>query len=957
MSTPKKYTPAITPGLRKLLWIIFILVALLGANSVYLVTVTAMSHWTGDTYENYFYQYMVLGHLALGLLLILPFLVFSLVHMRNTWKRKNRRAVAMGYGVFGASLVLLISGLLLTRAEPVEVRSAAARSIFYWTHVISPLVVVWLYCLHRLAGPPIKWRVGASYVGIVAVACVVLVMMHNSDPRQWNQIGSPEGVKYFEPSFSRTTTGKFIPEQVLANDKYCLECHPDIHAAWAESAHRFSSFNNPVYLVSVRETREFSKQLDGNVRRARWCAGCHDPVPFFSGKFDDPNFDDVADPTARAGITCTACHAITNVNSTRGNADFTIEEPLHYPFTFSENAALKWINRQLIKAKPAFHKKTFLKPLHKTTEFCSTCHKVHLPEELNSYKFLRGQNHYDGFLLSGVSGGGARSFYYPPVADTNCNRCHMPVVASDDFSARRFDPDKPIGVHDHLFPGANTALPYWHGAHEAQETQAAILRDCMRIDIFGVRAGATVDSPLQAPIEATPPALEPGKAYLLEVVLRTLTLGHEFTQGTADSNEVWVELAVKNNGQVLGRSGEINDDGTVDPWSHFVNAFVLDRDGNRINRRNAQDIVVPLYNHQMPPGAGQTVHYLLRVPPGIEGAIEVEARIRYRKFDQELMAIVHDRISDRDPPVNPPSSASAAKGEYRNDLPVVDIATDRVTFPVAADQAVASTESRAMLDVPAWQRWNDYGIGLLLKGTGELKQAAQAFAEVEKLGRYDGPINLGRVYFREGRLDEAVQAAQRAAAHTDPPAPTWTTSWLSGLINREQGHLEQAEHNFRSVLDDVTAEMQQRGFNFSHDYEVINLLGQTLFDQARRLRGPQNEERRIALLREAVAQFQKTLEVDVENVTAHYNLAQLYSQLGDEAASQRHRALHAKYKPDDNARDRAVSLARQKYPAANHAAEAVVIYDLQRDLPAFHEDNAPSHEDPSVEQPSASAVE
>ena len=26
--------------------------------------------------------------------------------------------------------------------------------------------------------------------------------------------------------------------------------------------------------------------------------------------------------------------------------------------------------------------------------------KVHLPEELNHYKWLRGQNHYDSFLLS-----------------------------------------------------------------------------------------------------------------------------------------------------------------------------------------------------------------------------------------------------------------------------------------------------------------------------------------------------------------------------------------------------------------------------------------------------------------------------------------------------------------------------------------------------------------------------
>jgi len=83
-------------------------------------------------------------------------------------------------------------------------------------------------------------------------------------------------------------------------------------------------------------------------------------------------------------------------------------------------------------------------------------------------------------------------------------------------------------------------------------------------------------------------------------------------------------------------------------------------------------------------------------------------------------------------------------------------------------------------------------------------------------------------------------------------------------------------------------------------------------------------------LSEAVAVFQRTLAIDPENVTAHYNLQLLYSELGDAARSKAHRRLHARYKPDDNARGIAVRLARQKYPAANHAAENLVIYDLQR---------------------------
>ena len=41
---------------------------------------------------------------------------------------------------------------------------------------------------------------------------------------------------------------------------------------------------------------------------------------------------------------------------------------------------------------------------------------------------------------------------------------------------------------------------------------------------------------------------------------------------------------------------------------------------------------------------------------------------------------------------------------------------------------------------------------MLLMGNSQLRQAAAAFREVEKLGRFDGPLNLARVMFAEGEL-------------------------------------------------------------------------------------------------------------------------------------------------------------------------------------------------------------
>jgi tetratricopeptide (TPR) repeat protein len=911
----QRYVRAVGPKLRIFLWTIFGLAAVLAANSAYLACITFLEWARGITYQNYFYQLMFLAHLALGLLLLVPFVIFIAGHLRNAHHRPNRRAVRVGYGLFVVSLVLLISGVALMRIGNFTIQDPRVRSATYWAHVITPLLVVWLYILHRLAGPKIKWALAGRWAIAMAVIVGAMVLLNLQDPRAWNQKGPAEGTVYFEPSLARTATGNFIPARSLQANEYCMQCHKDTYDNWFHSVHHFSSFNNKAYLFSVRETRKVSLERDGNVKASRWCAGCHDPVPFFSGAFDDPNFDLEKHPTSQAGITCVTCHAITHVNSTRGNADFTIEEPIMYPFTFSDNPMLQSLNRQLVKAKPEFHKKTFLKPLHKSAEFCSTCHKVSLPFALNKYKeFLRGQNHYDTFLLSGVSGGNARSFYYPPKAQENCNGCHMPLMASNDFGAKYFDPKKPgeLMVHKHLFPAANTGVAHFRGEPEIVKAHQKLLEGSVRVDLFGIKEGGKIDGPLTAPLRPAVPRLKPGQTYLMEVVLRTLTLGHPFTQGTVDSNEVWVDVKAMAGERIVGRSGGLAEKKAVDPWSHFVNVYMLDRDGNRIDRRNPQNIFTPLYNHQIPPGAARVVHYSLTVPPEQRGPLTVEVKLQYRKFDTTYMQYVFGK-------------------DYSNNLPITTIYTDRVTFPIEGGESVAEA---AAVATPVWQRWNDYGIALLIEGDtgsekGELAQAAHAFGEVEKLGRADGAVNLARVYIKEGRLTDAADALTRAMK-VDPPPPRWTVAWLNGLVNKQNGFLDQAITEFRSVLYDRDPERVARGFDFSKDYEVINELGQTLFERAKLERGDDRREARLAYLHEAVEQFDRTLALDSENLTAHYNLSLLHAQLGDEKRATEHRALHGRYRPDDNARDRAIEQARRRDPAADAAAQSITIYPLQR---------------------------
>jgi tetratricopeptide (TPR) repeat protein len=625
---------------------------------------------------------------------------------------------------------------------------------------------------------------------------------------------------------------------------------------------------------------------------------------------------------------------VTNVNSTRGNGDFTIEEPTHYPFATSDNPMLQWVNNQLVKAKPSFHKKTFLKPLHKTFDFCSTCHKVHLPMALTHYKeFLRGQNHHDTFLLSGVSGHGVASFYYPDKAKENCAACHMPTQLSDDFGARPYDDSGKLAIHNHLFPGANTGVAWLKGFDNAIKEHQEFMKDVMRVDAFGIKEDGAVDGTLHAPLRPELPTLESGKDYLLESVIRTVKMGHPFTQGTVDSNEVWMDVTLKAGDRIIGRSGGMDQNREVDPWSYFVNVFMLDQDGNRINRRNPQDIRIPLYNHQIPPGAARVVHYGFRVPDGLEDHLTIELKLQYRKFDREYVEF----FTKKQRPGDLPFKGSDQQSPIRNDLPITTLAVDVVTLPVKG--VAAPMPDQKPRDIPEWQRWNDYGIGLFLEEKAEPRQAAEAFARVEKLGRWDGAVNQARVFLQDGRINDAVAALNRAAAFKDPAAPPWTMAWFSAQANRQQGRLQEAEQNLRSLLD---MKVPERGFDFSLDYTARNVLGQTQFNLAMAVRSPTQKAEKIARFKEAAQSFERTLELDSENFVAHSNLHQIYFQLRElaeteverkalTAKAREHGELHLRYKEDDSIRGTAWAKAREKYPAANRAAEPLTIYSLQRE--------------------------
>jgi hypothetical protein len=86
------------------------------------------------------------------------------------------------------------------------------------------------------------------------------------------------------------------------------------------------------------------------------------------------------------------------------------------------------------------------------------------------------------------------------------------------------------------------------------------------------------------------------------------------------------------------------------------------------------------------------------------------------------------------------------------------------------------------------------------------------------------------------------------------------------------------------------------------------------------------------LLLRAVAALEAALTIDAEAAGVHHTLSQVQELLGDAERAAYHRAAHERHRIDDLAVATAVARHRAANPPANHAAEAITLYDLQREV-------------------------
>jgi tetratricopeptide (TPR) repeat protein len=655
---------------------------------------------------------------------------------------------------------------------------------------------------------------------------------------------------------------------------------------------------------------------------SKWCGGCHDPALMQSGLMDRPIAEVVDTPEAQVGLSCTACHMISAVGSTMGQGDYEITVPPLHDLAASDNAALNWLHDFLVRLDPEPHRRTFIKPFFENEEspkFCAACHQVHLDVPVNNYRWIRGFNSYDNWQASGVSGFGARSFYYPP-EPRNCIDCHMPLVPSDDSANTDGE------IRSHRFPGANTALPVANGDDEQLKVVTDFLKaGQVTVDIFAMTEARPADATdrddlalegpplatsfavgeeqgmavgagtgilgeaetIYAPIDRIPATARRGESMRVDVVVRTRGVGHFFPGGTVDAFDVWLELkATDENKRIVFWSGMANEDSPVEPGAAFYRSLMVDAHGNPIDKRNAFHSRAVVYVKLIPPGAADVVRFRLDLPQDSGSEITLEARLNYRKFawfnTQWAYAGEHDPEQDGaefgpdfdDRRFVFTADTSNVSGELKEipTLPIVVMAEDRATVRVVDRDAPLPEMSQADDVLSDRERWNDYGIGLLRQG--DLRAAERAFTRVTELepDYVDGWVNLGRVALAEGDLDRGQEVLSEAL-RLDPALARG--HYFAGLALKELGEYEQA-------LEHLSIAAEQ----YPLDRVVRNAIGRVRF---------LSKEFNLA-----IEELNKVLEIDPEDLSAHYNLMLAYRGAGNIEKSDLHRQYYLRFKADES---------------------------------------------------------
>lgn len=615
---------------------------------------------------------MVYIHTFIGILFLIPIIWYQVRHWLLYRSVKMNHFKFTGYVVTFFTVLLSISGIILTYQA-----LFLSRIDYLWDliHIITtfgfiafviPHVVIILLRDFRARKKetmvPVfsaqkKLSLNAFFATVFLFVVVGLLVYAYEPIEMKNEL--PEDYSYlygedrpFAPSLANTNTGEAFDPRSLSNSKSCgtSGCHEQIYQEWQVSAHRYSAMD-----VAFQAVQKVMAQQNG-AESTRYCGGCHDPISLFSGEKNifTENLTNLAG--YQEGVSCIACHAIKETD-VKGNANYVISQPQRYMFELSDDETAKLMSDFLIRAYPQKHVESLQHRMFKSPEFCGACHKQFIDQEVNQVGWVQLQNQYDNWRKSRWNHPG------DPEKTIECRECHMRLIDSQDPASgdamdynRSADDNK---HRSHRFLAANQFMPKvldLPGAEEHTELTEKWLQG--KIEIPEIKdkwkAGPAV------PIElVTPQKVKPGEEVNVTVNITNNKVGHDFPTGPLDIIQAWVELTVTDqNGVEVFVSGSRDDRHFIQKGSFIFKAEAVDQYGNLIDKHNLWEMVGVRFRRAMFPGFSDKAEYAFPCPtsmtldkgngPSAEEykfkagdnntkELHVTAKLMYRKVDQFLL--------------------------------------------------------------------------------------------------------------------------------------------------------------------------------------------------------------------------------------------------------------------------------------------------------------------------------
>jgi len=290
----------------------------------------------------------------------------------------------------------------------------------------------------------------------------------------------------------------------------------------------------------------------------------------------------------------------------------------------------------------------------------------------------------------------------------------------------------------------------------------------------------------------------------------------------------------------------------------------------------------------IPPGAADVAHYRVKVPKDAHGPITFTAKLNYRKFahsytqfayagepkpnqDPSLVSKAYNSLEYSFDPKNIPKNVSGQIKRQIPDLPIVVVA--QAATQIRLGDGKTPTDWKPVILKADRERWNDWGIGMLLQG--DIKGAEYAFNTVTTAEpEYsDGWLNAARALIQEGETD-AAKPYLKKAIELDPSAGR--NYFFRAMVEKADGDYPAAIASLRRVIQ-----------QYPRDRVALNQLARILFlsrDYAESLK--------------VLAEVGK---VDPEDLQMHYTAMLAHRGAGNLEAAARAEMLFKRFKAEESA--------------------------------------------------------